>query len=164
MMKLAVAEIAGKQYLVREGEIIKTDRLKAQPGDKVTFPRVLLLWNGKNLSLGQPYLEGYSIEGAVLEEGKGPKIVVYKYKRRKGYRRKTGHRQRFFTVKVDKIVGPSRAEKAAPEKEEATEKKIAPKKKAAVKIKAAPKKKEAPKKKATLKKAAATKKVPTRKK
>lgn len=130
-MKFVVVEIAGKQYLVQEGDIIETEKLPAQAGDKMTFPQVLLFWNEKKLSLGQPYLEGFNVAGSIIEETKGPKVIAYKFKRRKTYRRKVGHRQITFKVKVDKIVGPSKAKKAAPKKEAALEKKK-PKEKTAV--------------------------------
>ena len=122
-MKLAVIEVAGKQYLVKKGETIETEKLEAQVGEKLSLPRVLMTWDGKKLELGRPYLEDYSAEVEVLAKGKGPKVIVFKYKRRKDYRRKVGHRQIVFQVKFNTVSAPSPAEK---EPEEAAETKKKP--------------------------------------
>jgi hypothetical protein len=74
--------------------------------------KVLLFWNGTELALGRPYLEGYAVNGELIASGRGPKVIAFKYKRRKDYHRKVGHRQSVFTVKVKEIVFPGKT--AAP--------------------------------------------------
>lgn len=106
-MKLAVIEIAGKQYLVKKGEIIETEKLDARMGEKLSLPRVLLTWDGKKLELGQPYLKGFTAEVEVLSKAKGPKVIAFKYKRRKDSSRKVGHRQIVFKVKFDSVSAPA---------------------------------------------------------
>jgi hypothetical protein len=115
----------------------------------VTFDRVLMFSDGENVSIGQPLLDSVSVEGHIVEQGKAKKIIVFKYKRRKRYRRKNGHRQEFTAVKIDSInARGTKAPKAAEPKTEARQ--AAPKETAAKK--AAPKKETA--KKAEAKKAA----------
>ena len=111
-MKLAVIEVAGKQYLVKKGDTIETEKLEAQVGEKVSLPRVLLTWDGKKLEMGRPYLKGYTAEVEVLARGKGPKVVAFKYKRRKDSRRKVCHRQIIFKVKFNTVTAPARKESA----------------------------------------------------
>lgn len=108
-MNLAVIEVTGKQYLVREGDVITTDRLPAAPGQAFTTEKVLLFWNGSEIKLGRPYLEGFAARGDVVSAARGPKVVAYKYKRRKDYHRKVGHRQDVFTVMVKELDFPGRA-------------------------------------------------------
>ncbi len=114
-MNLAVIEVTGKQYLVKEGDVIQTDRLPAEPGQAFTMDKVILFWNGKELVVGRPYLDGYAVKGEVVAAARGPKVIAYKYKRRKDYHRKVGHRQAVFTVTVKEIVFPGRAASAGPE-------------------------------------------------
>jgi large subunit ribosomal protein L21 len=157
-MNMAVVEIAGKQYLVEPGNIIQTERLKGAEGDKMTFKRVLLYWDGKEMKLGRPCLEGFTVEGKLLGEKKGPKVIAYKYKRRKDYHRKVGHRQWITSVEVEKISGPGVAEPEA---------KVEKPKAAKPKVKAAPAKEKAiakPKKKPAAPAAKAKKKTSTVKK
>ena len=91
-MNFAVVEIAGKQFLVQENEIIETPKLSGVTGDQVSFPRVILYWNGEKASIGRPVLEGFSVEGRIVKFDKYDKIVVFKFKRRKDSHRKRGHR------------------------------------------------------------------------
>jgi len=139
-MNLAVIEVTGKQYLVKEGDVIETDRLPAAPGQSVTLDKVLLLWNGSELQVGRPYLEGYSVQGEVLSSARGPKVIAYKYKRRKDYHRKVGHRQDVFTVEVKAIVLPGQPAPAAAKKAEAKPPRPAPAAKKATEKKPAAKK------------------------
>ena len=133
-MNLAVIEVTGKQYLVREGDIIETDRLPVSTGEAVSLDKVLLFWNGTELALGRPYLEGYAVNGELIAAGRGPKVIAFKYKRRKDYHRKVGHRQSVFTVKVKEIVFPGKpAAGTAPSEEKPAAKKPADGKKAAPK-------------------------------
>jgi len=118
-MKLAVIEVAGKQYLVKQGETIETEKLEARVGEKLSLPQVLMTWDGKKLELGRPYLKGFTAEVEVLAEGKGPKLVAFKYKRRKDSSRKVGHRQIVFKVRVNTVSAPSAREAAEAKKETA---------------------------------------------
>jgi large subunit ribosomal protein L21 len=99
----AVVVSGGKQYKVREGEILKVEKIPGEIGDPISFDNVLLYSDGESLQIGQPQLESAEVSGHVVEQGKAPKIIVFKFKRRKGYRRKQGHRQRFTAVKIDRI-------------------------------------------------------------
>lgn len=86
-----------------EGETLRLEKLIGDVGSEVTFDRVMMVSDGENLTMGRPLLENVSVRGHIVEQGKAKKIIVFKYKRRKGYRRKQGHRQFFTTVKIDKI-------------------------------------------------------------
>jgi large subunit ribosomal protein L21 len=100
----AVVATGGKQYKVQEGEILRVEKLAGDVGSEVAFDQVLLLSDGENVTIGQPVLEGATVTGHIVEQGKDKKIIVFKYKRRKRYRRKHGHRQPFTAVKIDKIT------------------------------------------------------------
>lgn len=99
----AVVASGGKQYKVQEGEILKIEKIPGEIGDSISFDNVLLYSDGESIQIGQPQLESAKVSGHVVEQGKAPKIIVFKFKRRKGYRRKQGHRQRFTAVKIDSI-------------------------------------------------------------
>ena len=94
----------GKQYKVSEGDVIKVEKLDAEVGAKVTFDDVLLV-GGDTVKVGTPTVDGAKVEASVVSEGKGKKVIVYKYKRKTGYHKKNGHRQLFTQVKIDSIVG-----------------------------------------------------------
>jgi large subunit ribosomal protein L21 len=98
----AVIATGGKQYRVQEGEIIRVEKLKGEPGAEVTFD-ALMVSDGENVKIGQPSVEGASVVGHIVQQDKAKKILVFKYKRRKRYRRKYGHRQPFTAVKINKI-------------------------------------------------------------
>ena len=98
----AVIETGGKQYRVQEGDTIMVEKMDVQAGDKVTFDKVLVLNDGKELKVGTPYLDA-SVSASVVENGKAKKVIVYKYKRKTGYHKKNGHRQQFTKVKIEKI-------------------------------------------------------------
>jgi len=100
----AVVNSGGKQYKVQEGEILRVEKISGDVGNPVTFDRVLMFSDGENVSIGQPLLDDVSVEGHIVEQGKAKKILVFKYKRRKRYRRKKGHRQEFTAVKIDTII------------------------------------------------------------
>jgi large subunit ribosomal protein L21 len=99
----AVVATGGKQYKVEEGDTLRVEKLKGDVGGEVAFDRVLLFSDGETVKVGQPVLEGVSVRGHIVEQDKTKKILVFKYKRRKRYRRKQGHRQLFTAVKIDKI-------------------------------------------------------------
>ena len=103
---LAVVEIGKKQYLVEKGDNLEVQRLKGQEG-KIIFDKVLLLSDGKKVKIGTPYLEKAIVEAQILEEKKAKKIIVYKVKRRKKYRRTQGHRQIYTAIKITRIVASS---------------------------------------------------------
>lgn len=99
----AIVEIAGQQFKVEEGQEVFVHHLNAEEGDKVTFDNVLLVDRGGEISVGSPVLRGVSIGATVLGHQKGDKVIVFKKKRRKGYKVKNGHRQQFTRIKVDSI-------------------------------------------------------------
>ena len=99
----AVVSTGGKQYRVQEGDILRVEKLLGEVGTPITFENVLLYSDGEKMSIGQPVLENISVNGHIVEQGKAKKIIVFKYKRRKRFRRKQGHRQQFTAVKIDKI-------------------------------------------------------------
>ena len=105
-MNFAVVEIAGKQFLIRKNDVIETPKIPGSAEKKATFPSVLLYWNGKKVAVGRPYLEGFSVEGKILESGRSPKVVVYKFKRRKDSHRKIGHRQDFTRILRERFKIP----------------------------------------------------------
>ncbi len=100
----AVIKTGGKQYKVAEGSILRVEKLEADPGGEVTFDQVLMFGDGNgNVKVGTPVVEGARVVAEVIEQGKGKKITVYKYKRRKNYHRKKGHRQPYTKIKIKKI-------------------------------------------------------------
>lgn len=101
----ALIETGGKQYKIQEGDILSVEKLGAGEGEKVSFDKVLLIGSEEGIKVGKPYVEGAAVEGEVLFHGKGKKIIVFKYKAKKNYRKKQGHRQPFSRVKITKISG-----------------------------------------------------------
>lgn len=99
----AVIQSGGKQYKVNEGDILKVEKLSGEAGDKLSLDQVLIISDGEMLKVGSPLVAGAKVMVEVIEQGRGKKITVYKYKKRKNYRRKQGHRQAFTKIKVDKI-------------------------------------------------------------
>lgn len=101
----AIIETGGKQYKVQEGDVIYIEKLDAAEGEQVTFDRVLAVSGGEGLKAGEPFVAGATVTGKVEKHGKGKKIIVFKYKPKKNYRRKQGHRQPFTKVIIEKIQG-----------------------------------------------------------
>jgi len=99
----AIVDSGGKQYKVQEGEILRVEKLAGEVGDSVSFDRILMFSDGDNVNVGTPLLEDVAVSGHIVEQGKAKKIIVFKYKKRKRYRRKQGHRQQFTAVKIDSI-------------------------------------------------------------
>lgn len=99
----AVIASGGKQYKVREGDILKVEKLTGDVGQSVSFDKVLMLADGDDIQVGKPTVDSALVSGHIVEQGKARKILVFKYKRRKRYRRKQGHRQLFTAVKIDSI-------------------------------------------------------------
>lgn len=100
----AIIETGGKQYRVQEGDSIRVEKLNFVDGDTIKFDKVLLVANDSNLNVGKPYVDGAVVEAKVEKQGKNKKIVVFKYKPKKDYRNKKGHRQPYTQVKIEKIV------------------------------------------------------------
>ena len=103
----AVVDIAGSQYKVQEGDHIRVARLDAEEGDSLTFPQVLLVGDSDEIKVGTPQVEGAAVEVSVKGHGLADKVLVFKMKRRKNYRRKRGHRQSYTDLQVKKIVAES---------------------------------------------------------
>ena len=112
----AIISADGRQYRVAKGDIIRFDRMKAEPGDSFETAQVLAIAEDNKLKIGSPVVEGAKVEGTVLQHGKDKKIIVFKRKRRKTYRRKYGHRQDHTLVKIDKISAKAPAAKKALQK------------------------------------------------
>ena len=99
----AVFKTGGKQYRVSEGETLKIEKLEVEPGKKVTFNEVLMIADGENVQVGSPLVEKASVEAKVISQGKGKKINILKFKRRKQYMKQQGHRQLFTEIQIGKI-------------------------------------------------------------
>jgi len=99
----AIIETGGKQYRVQEGDVLFLEKLSSEEGQTVVFDRVLAVSEGEELKVGTPVVEGASVTARVLGHGKGKKIIVFKYKPKKNYRRKQGHRQPYTKVQIEKI-------------------------------------------------------------
>ncbi len=99
----AVVEIAGQQFKVQKDQKIFVHRLAAEAGQKLEFERVLLIDNGGQISLGAPAIEGAKVTAEVVEHVKGDKIIIFRKKRRKGYKKKNGHRQSFTSIVISDI-------------------------------------------------------------
>lgn len=100
----AVIETGGKQYKVSEGDILRFEKLEGEKGDTVSFDKVLLVSKDEDVKVGTPFVEGAKVVGEIVSQIRGPKIVVFKMKRRKGYSKKTGHRQDLTNLKIKEIV------------------------------------------------------------
>lgn len=100
----AIVEIAGKQYKVTQDAKIVTDRIPGQAGDEVEFDRVLLFADGDKVKIGKPTVRGAKVKANIEENIRGDKIIVFKKKRRKGYRKTQGHKQHFTTLRISDVV------------------------------------------------------------
>lgn len=99
----AVFKTGGKQYRVSEGETLKIEKLEVEPGKKVTFNEVLMIADGENVQVGSPLVDKASVEAKVISQGKGKKVNILKFKRRKHYMKQQGHRQLFTEIQIGKI-------------------------------------------------------------
>jgi large subunit ribosomal protein L21 len=122
----AIVETGGKQYQVEEGRYIDVELLEGEADSKIVFDKVVMIVNGKKSKVGQPYVSGASAEGKIIAVGKdgdvigkAKKIIVYKQRPKKGYRRKQGHRQDFTRVMISKIRTSAQKKSAEAETEEA---------------------------------------------
>ena len=118
----AVIESCGKQYKVTKGDVIFFEKLDTEEGKKVTFDKVILVSDGDKVEIGNPYVKGVKVEGKVISHGKGKKIIVFKYKPKKNYRRKQGHRQPYTKVEITAIKTAAKKAEATAKKEEVAEK------------------------------------------
>ena len=100
----AVIKTGGKQYRVAKGDKIFVEKLPGNVGDAVSFNQVLLV-GGETIKLGKPHVAGAKVDATILEHGRGEKVIIFKFRRRKNYRRKTGHRQPFTTLQIAEIKG-----------------------------------------------------------
>ncbi len=143
----AVIESGGKQHRVEEGEVLKLEKLDVSTGDSINFDKVLMIGEGAGVKIGKPYVEG-SVTAEVISHGRGDKVSIIKFRRRKHSMKRQGHRQWFTEVKITGISEGKAAPKAAPKAKETT----------------ANATEDAPAKAAAPKKAAAAKKAPAKKK
>jgi len=100
----AVVSTGGKQYKVEQGDILRIEKISGQVGTPVSFDKVLMISDGEQVRVGTPLLDGVSVSGQIVEQDKARKVLVFKYKRRKRYRRKQGHRQPFTAVRIETIT------------------------------------------------------------
>ena len=112
----AVIETGGKQYRVTEGDVIQVEKLKVEAGDTIEFDKVLMLNDGSEVLVGAPYLNEKKVFGSVVENGKAQKVIIFKYKSKKDYRKKQGHRQPYTMVEITSLTGEAKApaKKAVP--------------------------------------------------
>ncbi|MBQ7265835.1 MAG: 50S ribosomal protein L21 [Firmicutes bacterium] len=101
----AIIETGNKQYKVSEGDVITVEKLGLEEGAEYTFDSVLAVGEGEKINFGSPLVSGASVKASVIGEGKAKKVIVYKYKPKKGFHKKNGHRQPFTKLKIEKING-----------------------------------------------------------
>ena len=131
----ALVELSGKQFKVEPGAILKVPRLQGESGDKLSLDKVLYLNDDKKVSIGKPFIKGITVDANIVSHGRDRKIIVFKFKRRKRYKRTLGHRQGFTTIQINKVnttkkktAGPKiktttkTAAKTAPKKKTTTKK------------------------------------------
>ena len=116
----AVIETGGKQYRVSEGDVITVEKLNVEDGANVELDKVLILGEGSDIQVGSPYIQGAKIMGRVVENGKAKKVVIFKYKSKKDYRKKQGHRQPYTMIEILSLDGKA-PKKSAPKAEENAE-------------------------------------------
>ena len=155
---LAIVETCGKQYQLQEGRYVDLEYLGVEANSKVEFDKVVMVVAGDKSLVGQPYVEGAKIAGTIMLNGKNQKVIVYKQRCKKGYRKKQGHRQMFSRVMIDSITFPGKEDMPA-----ATVAEEKPAKKATKKAAAKAEVEEKPAKKAAAKKTTTAAKKTTKK-
>ncbi len=105
----AVVKTGGKQYRVSPGDTIKVEKLEGNQGDEVLLDEVLLVAGTEDIVLGKPFIDGVRVKAEIVDQGRNRKVLVFKYKRRKRYRRKNGHRQTFTSLRIHGIEAPGAA-------------------------------------------------------
>ena len=123
----AIIESCGKQYKVAEGDVVFFEKLDAEEGKKVTFDKVILVSDEGKVQVGAPYVKGVKVEGKVVSHGKGKKIIVFKMKPKKNYRRKQGHRQPYTKVEITSIKTAAKKTETKAASAKAETKKVAEK-------------------------------------
>ncbi|KKU12671.1 MAG: 50S ribosomal protein L21 [Parcubacteria group bacterium GW2011_GWC2_45_7] len=104
MATIAVISTGGKQYIVKDGSVLKVEKLPGASGDKINFDQVLLVGDeGGEIKIGAPFVSGASVDGAIIEQGRSKKVSVIKFKRKVRYKREHGHRQEYTKIKIEKI-------------------------------------------------------------
>ena len=101
---LAVIKTGGKQYLVKKGDKIKIEKLEGKEGSEINFTDVLLLQKDKKVEIGKPIIKDAKVVAKILEQGKGKKIIIFKYKSKKRYKKKAGHRQPYTEIEIKDII------------------------------------------------------------
>ncbi len=101
----AMVEIKGKQYKAEEGAVLKVDKIDGENGDSIDFDSILLVKKDDSVKIGTPYVDGVLVKTTLEESKRGKKVVVFKFRKRKGYRRKQGHRETYSYLKVQEITG-----------------------------------------------------------
>ena len=119
----AIIETGGKQYRVENGDQIAVEKLGVEDGAKVVFDKVLVVGDGADIKVGAPYVDGVTVEGNAIETGKGKKVIIFKYKAKKDYRKKQGHRQPYTLVEITSIAVKAAPAAAANEEAPVEEKK-----------------------------------------
>jgi len=99
----AIVNTGGKQYKIQQGDVLRVEKIPGEVGSPVSFDKVLMFSDGENVNIGRPVLDNVAVKGHIVEQGKDKKIIVFKYKKRKRYRRKLGHRQQYTEIKIDSI-------------------------------------------------------------
>ena len=99
----AIIKTGGKQYRVQQGDTLQVEKLEGEEGSEIQFNDVLMYSDGEQIKLGEPVIENAMVKAHIIDQGKKKKIIVFKYKRRKGYKRTRGHRQHYTAVKIDSI-------------------------------------------------------------
>ena len=99
----AIIKTGAKQHRVAEGDVLSIEKLDGNKGDEVVFNKILMLSNDKEVKIGKPFVDGAKVVGQIIAQKKGPKLIVYHMKRRKGFHKKTGHRQSLTSMKITKI-------------------------------------------------------------
>ena len=120
----AVIESCGKQYKVAQGDVVFFEKLDTEEGKKVTFDKVILVSDDAKVQVGNPYVKGVKVEGKVVAHGKGKKIIVFKMKAKKNYRRTQGHRQPYTKVEITAIKTTAKKTAETAEKAEKVEEKV----------------------------------------
>ncbi|MFC1667907.1 50S ribosomal protein L21 [Chlamydiota bacterium] len=118
----AVIETGGKQYKVQEGDVIRIETIAGNPGDAINFESVLLVFDEKTVTVGKPLVPDALVRGTFVKEDKEKKIIIFKMKRRKGYRLKKGHRQKVSVVKIEEIALGAKKVKVSQDKKDVSEK------------------------------------------
>ncbi|MGA2225826.1 MAG: 50S ribosomal protein L21 [Syntrophobacteraceae bacterium] len=99
----AIFRSGGRQYEARPGQVVKVEKISGEIGENVTLDEVLLFSDGEKLQVGRPLIEGVAVKATIIEQGRLPKIVIFKHKRRKDYRKRQGHRQAYTAMRVENI-------------------------------------------------------------